>query len=103
MLDSPPGCTFFLEKQFVNEVMRCLFANYYLRNDNHDKVSLDVLTFESIKYIETHLHQEDFTVAKMAIDCGLSESSLLRKFKASLGMSPQSFVKKIEGSRTPMS
>lgn len=93
MLDSPPGCTFFLEKQIINEVMRCLFANYYMKNDALDKILLDSQTFEIVKYIETHLHEENFSIAKIAMDSGLSESSLLRKFKASFGTSPQSYIK----------
>jgi AraC-like DNA-binding protein len=93
MLDSPPGCTFFLEKQIINEVMRCLFSNYYMKNDELDKVVVDSQVFEIIKYIESHLHEENLSVVKIAQETGLSESSLLRKFKASLGTSPQSYIK----------
>ncbi len=93
MLDSPPGCTFFLEKQIINEVMRCLFSNYYLKNENSKHLSVDIETFEIVKYIESRLYEESLTIPKIARDSGLSESSLLRKFKNSFGYSPQSYIR----------
>lgn len=92
MIDSTPGCTFFLEKQIINEIMRNLFTNYHSKDDKID-VILDPQMNEIIKLIEYSLHDETLSVERIAKESGMSESSLLRKFKSCFGVTPYSYIK----------
>ena len=42
--------------------------------------------------MEEHLGEEDFNVTTMALELGMSRTSLFSKLKALLGQSPQSFL-----------
>lgn len=91
---SPPGCTFFLEKQILNEVARIIF-NEKLRqiwgeNDvdgkTHDPLNL------AIRYIETNLF-EKLRLENIAAVARVSESTLLRQFKEKIKQTPYDYVK----------
>ncbi len=93
MMESPPGCTFFLEKQIINEIMRCLFTNYYIKKENTGKTNVSPEIYEVIKFIESNLSNEKLSVKEIAKDHFMSESTLLRKFKASTNQTPQQYIK----------
>lgn len=59
-----------------------------LQMNTHDKLFLEKL----YALVEEHLGEEDFNVTTMALELGMSRTSLFSKLKALLGQSPQSFL-----------
>jgi len=59
-----------------------------LHMNTHDKLFLEKL----YAMVEEHLSEEDFNVTTMALELGMSRTSLFSKLKALLGQSPQSFL-----------
>lgn len=92
MKDSPPGCTFFIEKQMINEVLRCLFTNYHLKNDD-SLMRVDITIYEALRFIDSRFQDENFSIAQVSREVGMSDSSLLRRFKSSIGQTPQEYLK----------
>lgn len=93
MLSAPPGCTNFLEKQIINEIMRCLFTNYHIKRPEFKETKIQSEIHEIIKYIETHLFDEELLISKIAKVNAISESTLVRKFKAAMNETPQKYIK----------
>lgn len=56
--------------------------------NTHDKLFMEKL----YALVEEHLGEEDFNVTTMALELGMSRTSLFSKLKALLGQSPQSFL-----------
>ena len=59
-----------------------------LHMNTHDKLFMEKL----YAMVEEHLGEEDFNVTTMALELGMSRTSLFSKLKALLGQSPQSFL-----------
>jgi DNA-binding response OmpR family regulator/two-component sensor histidine kinase len=59
-----------------------------LKMNTHDKLFMEKL----YALVEEHLGEEDFNVTTMALELGMSRTSLFSKLKALLGQSPQSFL-----------
>ena len=55
---------------------------------SHDKAFLEKL----YALVEEHLGEEDFNVTTLALELGMSRTSLFSKLKALLGQSPQGFL-----------
>ena len=56
--------------------------------NTHDKLFMEKL----YALVEQHLGEEDFNVTTMALELGMSRTSLFSKLKALLGQSPQTFL-----------
>lgn len=59
-----------------------------MKMNTHDKLFMEKL----YALVEEHLGEEDFNVTTMALELGMSRTSLFSKLKALLGQSPQSFL-----------
>jgi AraC-like DNA-binding protein len=88
---SPPeGCTYFLEKQILNEVGRIVFRS---KLESWDRPSDGVDDFDrALRYIESNLF-EALDVKAIARAAKISESTLLRLFKAELRQTPSEYVR----------
>ena len=65
------------------------------RNEYDNSFSNDGEFFDkAICYIEQNFHKEQCNVLKLAIDIGVSRSTLYREFIKKTGMSPLSYLKK---------
>lgn len=88
--NSPPGCTFFLEKQILNEVARIVFREKLRTwNSKEDEKA----GFEgAIRFIETNLFSK-IDLEQIANSAKLSESTLLRSFKKEVSKTPYEYIK----------
>jgi AraC-like DNA-binding protein len=88
---SPPGCTFFLEKQIINETARIIFREKmtsWSTKSEEAQIGFDA----ALHYIDVNLF-EKLDLEKIANVAKLSESSLLRYFKKALGTTPYAYIK----------
>lgn len=88
---SPPGCTFFLEKQIINEFARIVFSdklNTWITKKDVEEIGLE----SALRFIETNLF-EKLQIEQICEVAKLSESSLLRYFKKELKMTPYTYIK----------
>lgn len=89
---SPKGCTFFLEKQMLNELARLMFSDKLatfgaiLGDEDDDAIG------QAIRYIESHLFEE-VTLDDVAAAVKSTPSTLMRRFKKTLGMTVGSYIK----------
>jgi AraC-like DNA-binding protein len=89
---SPKGCTFFLEKQMLNELARLIFSDKLasfgaiLGEEDDDAVG------QAVRFIESHLFEE-VTLDDVAAAVKSTPSTLMRRFKKSLVMTVGSYIK----------
>ncbi len=88
---SPVGCTFFLEKQLINETARILFRDRLVQWKTKEEFSKNGLDL-AIRFIEANLF-EKLDLGKIAEVAQLSASSLIRHFKKELHETPYSYIK----------
>lgn len=90
---SPPGCTFFLEKQIINEVARIIFRHKIQQNWESTEATTQTRdTFSmAIRFIESNLFSE-INLEQIAKAAGASASTVLRKFKESCSQSPFEYI-----------
>ncbi len=92
---STPGCTFFLEKQILNEVAHIIFGE---KKKNHEnQISSEAYEEElghiALRFIESNLF-EDIDLEMIAKAAKMSKSTLLRLFKRQLKSTPYEYIKK---------
>lgn len=91
-IDSPVGCTFFLEKQILNELARILFADRFLAYGDALRETEGDVAERALQLIEAKLF-EGMDLARIAEALRTSESTLLRSFKRTFGQTPYNYLK----------
>jgi AraC-like DNA-binding protein len=90
---SQDNCTYFLEKQIINEVINIVFRTYESRSFFKEKVTNDSVEKESmkwVKFLKQNVHR-GLTSKELEAFAGLSTSELSRLFKQEFGTTPLVF------------
>ena len=89
---SPVGCTFFLEKQMLNELARLVFTDkLQTHGETLGEEPADELT-AALSFIENHL-SEALDLERLSEHIQVDASTLRRLFKKSLNMTPGAYIK----------
>ena len=91
---SPPGCTFFLEKQILNELARIVFRDKLRQIWDHGgpETGISDVVDLAIRFIEANLF-EKLSLEQIAAVAKISDSTLLRLFKKLVGHTPYKYIK----------
>jgi AraC-like DNA-binding protein len=89
---SPPGCTFFLEKQMLNELVRLMFVGTIPTIGPMIGEQSSEITERAIKYIESHLF-EKLDLKSICNHLKCTTVTLNRAFKNALGLTPAVYIK----------
>jgi AraC-like DNA-binding protein len=89
---SPLGCTFFLEKQIINEVIRILFSEKFLKYGQAVDQGEGPLSQDTLRYIEANLFEE-IQLVSLAKHSHQSVSTLIRRFRKEMGLPPHAYIK----------
>ncbi len=92
---SPPGCTFFLEKQILNEFVHIVFGEKKKsrKKETSSENFEEELGHIALRFIESNLF-EDIDLEMIARTGKMSKSTLLRLFKSQLKTTPYEYIKK---------
>lgn len=90
--NSPVGCTFFLEKQILNELARLIFTNKLSTHGGDVAEDDGAVAIQALRFIEARLF-EAIEVKDICKAVGTSPATLLRLFKKELGTSPGRYIK----------
>lgn len=88
---TPLGCTFFLEKQITNELVRIFYPEKFLKYGQAIDAP-ESATGDVIRFIESSLFEE-LNLAALAKRGRVSVSTLIRKFKTDTGLTPHAYIK----------
>ena len=89
---SPLGCTYFLEKQALNEIARIRFSDKFLKYGEQVGEPTDDIAVRALQFIEANLFEalELSTIAKAA---RTSPSTLLRLFRREFRQTPYAYLR----------
>jgi AraC-like DNA-binding protein len=90
--ETPLGCTFFLEKQILNEVARLAFPSRFQTAHGDPLVGPSDPAAEALQYIEAHLFEE-LSLDDVASKAGVAKNTLLVVFRTAFGTTPYAYVK----------
>jgi AraC-like DNA-binding protein len=89
--DTPRDYAFYLEKQLLHEVARVIFVDHLARPTTRAAAPNDLVN-DAIFHIEANLF-EPLDLRAIAKTLRVSESTLLRNFKAAIGKPPSTYLR----------
>jgi AraC-like DNA-binding protein len=89
---SPQGCTYFLEKQMLNELVRLIFVDKVPTTGDMLGDEISDLALRALQFIEDNLF-ENIDIAAICRVTGSTEPTLARAFKKRFGLTPGTYLK----------